>query len=100
MILSIRHEGLSRLFEDGDTRGVHPEHVERLQKILERLDTTFVEYDVDVADFRLHRLYGDGPHYWAVMVDDNWRVSFRLSKEGLWDVDYFVYPLNGRTVCL
>jgi toxin HigB-1 len=99
MIRSIRHEGLRRLFEEGDTSGVHSEHVEKLHNILSALNTARVDSDMDLPDLQLHRLYGDGPNYWAVTVRANWRVSFRLSKNGPWDVDYFDYP-KGRSLCL
>jgi proteic killer suppression protein len=34
MIISFRHKGLKRLYEDGDRKGVSAEHVEKIETIL------------------------------------------------------------------
>jgi hypothetical protein len=38
MIRSISHKGLRRLYEDGNARGVIPEHAAKLRDVLARLD--------------------------------------------------------------
>ena len=54
MILSFRHKGLRRLYEEGDARGVIGEHLGKLNDILARLDAAGNATDMDVPGFRLH----------------------------------------------
>lgn len=51
MIASIRHKGVKRLYEGGDTRGVIAEHVGKLRDILVRLDAASTLADMDVPGF-------------------------------------------------
>lgn len=91
MIRSIRHKGLRRLYEDDDTRGVHAEHVEKLENILGRLNAAHAVSDMDLPGYRLHALFGDLKGYWAVTVRANWRVIFRFADGDATDVDYVDY---------
>lgn len=59
MIQSIRHKGLSRLYQSDDARGVMQEHREKLGDILARLDAASTAQDMDIPGFRLHSLRGD-----------------------------------------
>jgi proteic killer suppression protein len=56
MIVSIRHKGLKRLYDDDDPRGVMAEHVDKLRDILGRLDAAGVIADMDLPGLRLHPL--------------------------------------------
>ena len=49
MIRSFRHKGLRRLFEQGDSRDVNPEHVSKLRDVLAILHATAT---VDTWTFR------------------------------------------------
>lgn len=91
MILSIRHKGLRRLYEDNDPRGVMAEHVGKLRNILARLNAAKTVEDMGVPGFRLHPLKGDLKGYWGVTVRANWRVIFRLVLQNATDVDYVDY---------
>jgi proteic killer suppression protein len=59
MIRSFRHKGLKRLHEDDDARGSNTGHVEKLRRILGRLDIARVPQDLDLPGYRLHPLKGD-----------------------------------------
>ena len=59
MIRSIRHKGLKRLHADGGTSGVNAEHVDKLRRILARLEAAKVVADLDLPGYRLHALKGD-----------------------------------------
>jgi proteic killer suppression protein len=74
MIRSIRHKGLTRLYEDDDSRGVIAEHVDKLRDILARLDSARAVTDIDVPGLRVHSLKGQMKGFWAVTVRANWRV--------------------------
>ena len=91
MIRSFRHKGLKRLHEDDDARGLNAGHVEKLRRILGRLDIARVPQDLDLPGYRLHPLKGDLKGFWAVTVQANWRVVFRLEEEQVFDVDYTDY---------
>jgi proteic killer suppression protein len=91
MILSIRHKGLRRLYDNDDPRGVIAEHVTKLRDILARLDAATTVKDMDLPGFRLHPLKGDLKGLWAVTVRANWRVIFRFVAHNATDVDYLDY---------
>lgn len=91
VILSIRHKGLKRLYEDDDSRGVHGDHVEKLRDILARLDAAASPSDMDLPGFRLHPLKAELRGFWAVTVRANWRVIFRFSGPNAANVDYVDY---------
>jgi toxin HigB-1 len=87
MIRSIRHNGLKRLHEGDDSRGVISEHVVKPGDILARLDAAGTIADMNVPGFRLHPLKGAYKGYWAVTVRANWRVTFRFAGSDVLDVD-------------
>jgi proteic killer suppression protein len=91
VILSIRHKGLKRLYEDDDSRGVSRDHLEKLRDILARLDAAVSPADMDLPGFRLHPLKGELLGFWAVTVRANWRVIFRFAGPNTADVDYLDY---------
>ena len=91
MILSIRHKGLKRLYEDDDARGVNVEHVAKLRDILARLDAADTVGDLDLPGFRLHALKGEFKGFWAITVRANWRVVFQFANSAAMDVDYVDY---------
>lgn len=91
MIMSIRHKGLRRLYEDDDARGVLREHTAKLRDILARLDAATTISDMDLPGFRLHPLKGEFKGMWAVTVRANWRVIFRFADGDALDVDYADY---------
>lgn len=91
MILTIRHKGLRRLYEQDDARRLNPEHVDKLRNILARLDVAHGPDDMDLPGFRLHQLTGDRAGIWSVTVRANWRVTFHFEGEDVVDVDYEDY---------
>ena len=91
MIRSFRHKGLKRLYEDDDAGGLNPGHVEKLHRILARLDIATTPQDLNLPGYRLHPLKGDLKGLWAVTAQANWRVTFRLSGGHVFDVDYVDY---------
>jgi proteic killer suppression protein len=91
MIVSFRHKGLKRLFEDGDRKGVSAEHVQRIENILGLLDAAEEAKDMDLPTLRLHRLVGDLKSFWSVVVRANWRIIFRFEDGDAFDVDLTDY---------
>jgi proteic killer suppression protein len=91
MIRSFRHRGLRRLFEDGDRSRIRPDLVDKVERILSRLDAAKTAADMEVPGFGLHRLGGDLKGFWAVTVSRNWRVTFRFEDGDARDVDFVDY---------
>lgn len=91
MVRSIRHKGLKRFYEDGDSRGLIGQHAEKLRDILARLDAAGAIADMDVPGFHLHPLKGGFKGFWAVTVRANWRVVFRFVEGDALDIDYVDY---------
>lgn len=91
MIRSFRHRGLKRLYERDERRHVRPDQVEKIKRILARLDEAADVSHMDLPGFRLHPLKGDRAGFWAVTVRANWRVIFRFEDGHAHDVDLVDY---------
>ena len=91
MILSFKHKGLKRLFEEDDTRKVKQDHVKRLARILAALDAAASPEQLDAPGWGLHKLKGELRDFYAVKVSGNWRVIFRFEDGDVLDVDYLDY---------
>ncbi|WP_457361165.1 type II toxin-antitoxin system RelE/ParE family toxin [Pseudomonas sp. TE3610] len=91
MIKSFRHKGLKALYLTGVTKGVRPDHVARLRRILSALDRAMVPEDMNRPGNRLHALRGDRLGYWSVSVSGNWRVIYRFDGTDIELVDYLDY---------
>jgi proteic killer suppression protein len=91
MIRSFRHRGLKRLYERGERRHLRPDQVDKIERILARLDEAGDESHMDLPGFRLHPLKGDLAGFWAVTVHANWRLTFRFADGHAHDVDLVDY---------
>ena len=91
MIRSIRHRGLKRYFEDDDRSKLRPDLVDKISRLLSRLDAAVTIEDMDVQGFGLHRLSGDLKGFWSVTVSRNWRIVFRFEEGDAFDVDFLDY---------
>ena len=91
MIRGFRHKGLRRLFEQGEAKGVHADHLEKLENILAVLNRARRPEDMNLPGFRLHRLKGNLKGFWSVVVRANWRVIFRFERGDAYDIDLIDY---------
>ncbi len=91
MILSFRHRGLKKLYENGDRRRIPPEYVAKVERILARLDAAAEPRNMDLPGYRLHRLGGDLEGFWSVTVSGNWRLIFRFDSGNALDLDLIDY---------
>ena len=91
MIRRIRHRGLKRLYEDDSPRGLNADHIEKIQRVLARLDRASRPEHMDLPGWRLHQLKGDLAGFWSVTVQANWRIVFRFEDGHVTDVDYLDY---------
>lgn len=91
MIQHIRHKGLRKLYEDDVSKGVEQIYVDKLKRILSKLDSAGSAEDMNLPGYRLHQLTGDLKGFWAVTVGANWRVIFRFVGVDIVDVDLVDY---------
>jgi proteic killer suppression protein len=91
MIRNFRHKGLKRLYSQGDRRKVQPDHADKIERILARLDQASEPSNMDLPGYRLHPLKGDMKGFWSVTVSENWRIVFRFEGGHASDVDLIDY---------
>jgi len=79
------------LFEEDDPRRLSAAQVDKIKRVLARLDeATDIKY-MALPGFGLHPLKGDLKGFWAVSVSGNWRIIFRFEKSNAYDVDLVDY---------
>jgi toxin HigB-1 len=91
MIKSFRHKGLVQLFEEDSSRGINPQHEEKIRDILTILNSASDISALNVATFRLHELKGDLKGFWSATVRSNWRIIFRFENGNAFDVELVDY---------
>ena len=91
MILSFRHRGLANLYEREDRSRIPPEYVNKIERILARLDIAAQPSDMALPGYRLHPLRGNLRGLWSVRVSGNWRIVFRFDDGNVHDVDFVDY---------
>lgn len=91
MIKSFKHKGLGDFFYTGKKKGIRPEHADRLERILDRLNAASELKDMNSPGANLHKLAGDKKDQYAVKVSGNWRVFFEFVDGDADAVDYDDY---------
>jgi proteic killer suppression protein len=91
MIKSFANKKLENFFYDGETKGLNPQHVEKIERILTRLHAAISLQDMRYPGSGLHRLEPRQESRWAVKVSGNWRITFRFIKGHAYEVDYVDY---------
>jgi proteic killer suppression protein len=78
MIKSFKHMGLEEFFYTGKKKGIKPEHANRLERILDRLNAANEILDMNYPGSNLHKLHGDKKDQYAVKciwyLEDFFRV--------------------------
>ena len=91
-IRSFIHKALRRLYEEDSRRGLPPEAVGKLRKIL-----AFLQDVQDLKKLRAfplwkaHQLTGDRKGTWSLHVTRNWRLTFRVQDNEIHDVNFEDY---------
>ena len=91
MIVGFRHKGLKLLYEKGDRRRIPSTLVDKVERILARLDAAAGPGDMDLPGYRLHPLKGDLEGFWSVSVSGNRRIVFRFKDIHACDVELIDY---------
>lgn len=91
MIKSFAHKGLESYFRTGSKAGIQAAHANRLRLQLAKLDTSATADDMALPGWKLHPLKGNMKGHWAVWVDQNWRLTFKIENSHAIVVDYQDY---------
>jgi toxin HigB-1 len=89
---SFAHKGLKRLYLEDSAKGLPPDAVTKLRAML-----TFLQDMQDPETLRVfplwkaHQLTGDRKGVWSLHVTRNWRLTCRMKKGEILEVDYEDY---------
>jgi proteic killer suppression protein len=78
-IRSFAHKGLKRLYVEGNVKGVPPDTVDKLRKMLAYLDGMESPEELRaLTAWKVHTLTGDRRGTWSLSVTRNRRLTFRI----------------------
>ena len=78
-IRNFAHKGLKRLYTDDSAKGVPPDTVDKLRKVLAYLDNMEDPEELRaLAAWKVHTLTGDRKGTWSLRVTRNRRLTFRI----------------------
>jgi len=78
-IRNFAHKGLERLYTDDSAKGVPPENVDKLRKMLAYLDNMEDPEELRaLAIWKVHTLTGNRKGTWSLSVTGNRRLTFRI----------------------
>lgn len=86
MIRSFRHKGLETFFTRDDPRKILADRVDRITRLLDRLDGATAPQDTNLPGWGIHKLKGKRKGEYAVSVSRNWRIAFRFEGVDAFDV--------------
>ena len=84
------HKGLKRLYEEDSAKGVPPDTVDKLRKMLAFLDDMQDPEELrSLPVWKAHILTGDRKGTWSLSVTRNRRLTFRMdtAEREICDVD-------------
>ena len=74
-------------FTKGDHRGIPVQSAARIERMLDRLDTSVKPGDMDVPGYLFHPLKGARAGEFAVSVSGNWRLTFGFDGDGAIEIN-------------
>jgi proteic killer suppression protein len=78
-IQNIVHKGLKRLYAEDNAKGVPPDTVDKLRKMLAFLDDMQEPEELRaLRSWKVHTLTGDRKGTWSLSVTRNRRLTFRI----------------------
>ena len=92
MIRTFADSDTKQLFEDGSSKKLPPDIVRRALRKLEYIDDAVTVLDLRLPPGnRLHALKGDREGQYSISINDQWRVCFRFTEDGAYDVEICDY---------
>ena len=86
VIRTFRHKGLEAFFTKDDPRKILADRVDRITRLLDRLDGAKGPQDMNLPGWGFHELKGKRKGEYAVSVSGNWRITFRFESVDAFDV--------------
>jgi proteic killer suppression protein len=81
---SIRHKALRKFVESGKPKGLNPDVANRLLKMIAYLIAIETTEELLIPpNWGAHLLTGDRAGTWSLTVTKNWRMTFRVTGEGM-----------------
>jgi proteic killer suppression protein len=78
-IRNFAHKGLKRLYTEDSTKGVPPDTVDKVRKILAYLDNMEDSEELRaLTAWKVHTLTGERKGTWSLSVTRNRRLTFRI----------------------
>jgi proteic killer suppression protein len=78
-IRNIVHKGLKRFYSEDSTKGVPPDTVDKLRKMLAFIDDMQEPEELRaLPSWKVHTLTGDRKGTWSLIVTRNRRLTFRV----------------------
>ena len=93
-IRNILHQGLRLLIENDEAAALPADAVPKLRRIVAFLQAMETEDALrNVPTWKAHRLTGARKGVWALHIERNWRLSFKIDQENfeIMDLDYEDY---------
>ena len=84
------HKGLKKLYEEDSSKGVSPDTVEKLRKMLAFLDDMQDPEELhSLPSWKVHTLTGDRKGTWSLSVTRNRRLTFCIhsAEREIYDVN-------------
>jgi proteic killer suppression protein len=80
-IRNFAHKGLKKLYAEDNAKGVPPDSLDKVRKMLAFLDDMEdVEELLALAAWQVHTLTGDRKGVWSLRVTRNRRLTFRIDS--------------------
>lgn len=65
-----------------------PRRIEKIRRVLAAIDgAENLDELAATPGWRLHRLHGDRQGTWSISVTGNWRLTFRVEDDAVYDLD-------------
>jgi proteic killer suppression protein len=90
VIRSFRSKALTRLWNENDPRGIRPDQLDRVRRVLRKLDAATMPADLNLPGYRFHPLQRRTRRY-SVTITRTWRITFEWDGEDAVRVDYEDY---------
>jgi len=87
-IRNIVHKGVKQLYAEDNAKGVPPDTVDKLRKMLAFLDEMEAPEELRaLSSWKVHTLTGDRRGTWSLSVTRNRRLTFRIAEQEICDLN-------------
>jgi proteic killer suppression protein len=83
----IKCKKLRRLCQRGDERGIRADWLPRIKRILSALNVASGPDELNMPSYGWHKLKENRKDTFSVIVSKNWRITYKWSDHGPYDVN-------------